>query len=181
MPPAKVQAKFVDPMLLLRTDKLPDRDGWLYELKLDGFRAIAFKTGGKVHLRSRNNKDFTTKYPAIVKALAPMPDETAIDGEVVALEAGRPSFNALQNYAPSGALFYYAFDVMIAAGKDVMAQTLEARREILLDRVLCKLADPIRQSPSLHRPLALPLSTEADTNIARTSIGGDECLGLVTS
>jgi bifunctional non-homologous end joining protein LigD len=121
MPPPKLQAKFVDPMLLLRTDKLPDRDGWLNELKLDGFRAVAFKTGGKVHLRSRNDKDFSANYPAIVKALARLPDETVIDGEIVALEGGRPSFSALQNH-DSSALFYYAFDVMIAAGKDVMAQ-----------------------------------------------------------
>jgi bifunctional non-homologous end joining protein LigD len=153
MPPPKLQAKFVDPMLLLRMDKLPDRDGWLYELKLDGFRAIAFKTGGKVYLRSRNNKDFNTKYPAIISALAPMPDETVIDGEIVALEAGRPSFSALQNH-DSSALFYYVFDVMIVDGKDVMAQTLEARREILLHRVLCKLADPIRESPDLAASLA---------------------------
>jgi bifunctional non-homologous end joining protein LigD len=91
-----------------------------------------------------------------MKALAQIPDETVIDGEIVALdEAGRPSFNALQNYAPSsGSLFYYAFDVMIVAGKDVMAQTLEARREILLHRILCKLADPIRQSPELAASLA---------------------------
>jgi bifunctional non-homologous end joining protein LigD len=91
-------------MLLLRTDKLPDRDGWLYELKLDGFRTIAFKTGGKVYLRSRNNKDFTTKYPGIGSALAPMPDETPVDGEIVALdEAGRPSFRARQNHDSSTA------------------------------------------------------------------------------
>jgi ATP-dependent DNA ligase len=50
MPLPKVQAAFIDPMLLLRTDKLPERDGWLYELKLDGFRAVAFKTGCKVYL-----------------------------------------------------------------------------------------------------------------------------------
>jgi bifunctional non-homologous end joining protein LigD len=153
MPPPKVQAKFIDPMLLLRADKLPD-DGWSYELKLDGYRAVAFKTSGKVYLRSRNNKDHTTKYPAIVSALAPMPDETVIDGEIVALdEAGRPSFNALQNHgSSSGALFYYAFDVMVA-GKDVMAQPLETRREILRCRVLPLLADPIRESPVLEASL----------------------------
>jgi bifunctional non-homologous end joining protein LigD len=74
----KRKAAFIEPMLLLRKETLPESESWLYELKLDGFRAIAYKTGGKVHLRSRNDNDFTTKYPAIVKALAPMPDETVM-------------------------------------------------------------------------------------------------------
>ena len=88
-------------MLLLRAESLPDSPDLLYEIKLDGFRAVALKTGGKVQLRSRNNKDFNRKYPAIVKALAAMPDETVIDGEIVAIDAtGRPSFNALQNFMP---------------------------------------------------------------------------------
>ena len=51
-------------MLLLRTDALPASDQWLYELKLDGYRAIAFKRDGTVHLRSRNDKDFSVRYPA---------------------------------------------------------------------------------------------------------------------
>jgi hypothetical protein len=116
-------------------------------IKLDGFRAIAFRTGGKVHLWSRNDKDFTAKYPAIVQPLAPMPDETVIDGENVSLEAGRPSFSDLQNHGSSiGPIFYYVFEVMVVDGKDVMAQPLEARREVLLHRVLSRLADPIRES-----------------------------------
>ena len=132
MPPLKVQAKFIEPMLLLSAETLPEGAGWLYELKLDGYRAVAFKTGGKVHFRSRNGKDFSTKYPAIAKALAPMPDDTVIDGEIVALEAGRPSFNALQNHgSATGHSSIYVFDVMMAAGEDVMAQPLEARRGIL--------------------------------------------------
>ena len=55
-------------------------------LKWDGFRAIALKAGGLVHLRSRNDKDFSRKYPTIVRALAEMPDETVLDGEVVGLD-----------------------------------------------------------------------------------------------
>src|SRR6478672_10140534 len=91
--PEKTKASFIPPMLLLRTEKLPEGANWLYELKLDGFRSIAFKTSGKVYLRSRNDKDFNTAYPAIVKALTDLPDDTVIDGEVVALdESGRPSF-----------------------------------------------------------------------------------------
>jgi bifunctional non-homologous end joining protein LigD len=63
-----VKAKFIEPMLLLRTDKLPDSPDLLYEIKLDGYRAIAFKSGGKIHLRSRNDNDFAVRYAAIAKA-----------------------------------------------------------------------------------------------------------------
>ena len=86
MSPPKVQAKFIEPMLLVPAQSLPEGAGWLYELKLDGYRAVAFKTSGKVHFRSRNGKDFSAKYPAIARALASVPDETVIDGEIVALE-----------------------------------------------------------------------------------------------
>jgi bifunctional non-homologous end joining protein LigD len=64
--PKKPKAKFIEPMLLLRTDTLPsDRDRWQYELKVDGYRAIAFKTGGTLHLRSRNDNDFSVRYPGV--------------------------------------------------------------------------------------------------------------------
>src|SRR6185437_16077797 len=89
MPATKRRASFIEPMLLQRSTKLPEDDAWLVELKLDGFRAIAFKTSGKVHLRSRNDKDFNG-YPAIVKGLSNMPDETVLDGEIVALRRIRP-------------------------------------------------------------------------------------------
>ena len=82
-------ARFVPPMLLLSTEKLPEGPDWLYEIKLDGYRTLAIKTNAKVQLRSRNDNDFTTRYRDIAKALAAVPDETVIDGEVVALEIGR--------------------------------------------------------------------------------------------
>ena len=149
------KARFTDPMLLLRTDRLPEGATWQYEIKLDGYRAIAFKSGGRVQLRSRNDKEFGGKYPAIVKALSAMPDETVIDGEVVALDpAGRPSFNALQNYGSSATpLFYYVFDVLILAGEDVTSEQLVRRRELLQTRVLSKLDEPIRESPILDASL----------------------------
>ncbi len=142
-------------MLLLRTDRLPEGATWQYEIKLDGYRAIAFKSGGRVQLRSRNDKEFGGKYPAIVKALAAMPDETVIDGEVVALDpAGRPSFNALQNYGSSATpLFYYVFDVLILAGEDITSEPLARRRERLETQVLSKLDEPIRESPILDASL----------------------------
>ena len=121
--PAKAKGRFIDPMLLLRTDSLPnDGDRWEYQLKFDGYRAIAFKTGGKIHLRSRNDNDFSLRYADVVKGLAKLPDETVIDGEVIALDDdGRPSFNILQNYGSSKApVLYFVFDVMVLAGRDVM-------------------------------------------------------------
>jgi bifunctional non-homologous end joining protein LigD len=126
----KTQARFIEPMLLQATERLPDGPQFSYELKLDGFRAQAIKSGGKVQLRSRNNKDFNRKYPAIVRALAAMPDETVIDGEIVALDgSGRPSFNAFQNFGVDATtIVFYAFDVMVVDSRDVMSELLTVRQ-----------------------------------------------------
>jgi len=147
--------RFIEPMLLLRTEKLPEGPDIQYEIKFDGYRALAMKSEGKVHLRSRNDNDFNVRYPAIVKALAPMPDETVIDGEVVALDRdGKPSFNTLQNYGSAGApLHFYIFDLLILKGRDVMSEPLVKRRELLQEHVLPKLAEPIRYSPVLEAKL----------------------------
>ena len=142
-------------MLLLRTDSLPSGEQWLYELKLDGYRAVAFKRNGRVHLRSRNNNDFTVRYPAVVEALAKLPDHTVIDGEVVAFDQdGRPSFNALQNYGSApGPVVYYVFDIMVLAGQNVMGEPLQKRRELLEKKVLPKLREPVRYSAPLDADL----------------------------
>lgn len=94
----KLKAAFVEPMLLLRTSALPQGPNWAYELH--GYRALAIKTNGKMHLRSRNNKDFNARYPAVAKALSALPDETRTASRI---RPSRPAprqspFNALQNY-----------------------------------------------------------------------------------
>jgi bifunctional non-homologous end joining protein LigD len=142
-------------MLLERTNRLPDNSNLVFELKWDGYRAIAFKGAGHAHLRSRNDNDFTGRYPAVAKALAAMPDETVIDGEIVALDSsGRPSFNVLQNYGSGNQpLLYYVFDLMILDGRDVMSEPLMTRRELLTTRVLPTLGEPIRESSILEASL----------------------------
>jgi DNA ligase D-like protein (predicted ligase) len=154
--PARVKARFIPPMLLLSTDRLPDEQArWDYQLKLDGYRAIAFKSGNTVYLRSRNDNDFSKRYPAVVRGLANLPDDTVIDGEVVALDGeGRPSFNALQNFNGSQTpIVYYVFDVMVLAGRDVSAQALTTRRELLEQKVLPTLAEPVRYAGVLDASL----------------------------
>ena len=154
-------ARFIEPMLLLRTDTLPDSKDWLYELKLDGYRAIAFKRDGTVHLRSRNDNDFSGRYPGVVKGLAKMPDNTVIDGEVIAFDDdGRPSFNALQNYGSASApVVYYVFDLMVLAGRDVTRDPLEKRRELLERKVLPKLSEPVRYATPFDA--ALPVLVQS--------------------
>ena len=150
-----MSVRFIEPMLLLRTDSLPAGDQWIYELKLDGYRAIAYRRGREIHLRSRNNNDFNSRYPGVVKGLAKLPDNTVIDGEIVAFdETGRPSFNALQNFgSAAGPVAYYVFDVMILAGRNVMREPLHTRQELLVTKVLPKLAEPVRHAAPFDAPL----------------------------
>ncbi|HTT77687.1 MAG TPA: hypothetical protein VMF50_17115 [Candidatus Binataceae bacterium] len=130
---APVAGQFIEPMVCLAVAALPAGPAWEYELKFDGYRAIAFKTRNRVHLMSRNGKDFAQPYPALISALEPLPNETVVDGEIVVLdESGRPSFNLLQNYATREyTLAFYLFDLLILAGVDLRHETLETRRMLL--------------------------------------------------
>jgi ATP-dependent DNA ligase len=145
-----IRAGFIDPMLLQRSDHLAEGPGWLYELKLDGYRPIGARVEGRVLLWSRNENDFSRRYPSIAGALSKLPENTVVDGEIVALhENGRPSFDALQNYGSSqGGLVYYLFDVPVPKGHDLRNQPL-ARKQWLDEEVLPNLFEPIRASPAL--------------------------------
>jgi DNA ligase D-like protein (predicted ligase) len=150
-----VKASFIEPMLCLSSSSLPTGPEWGYEFKLDGYRALAFKTGGRVWLRSRNDKDFANRYPVIAETLRRIPDDTIIDGEIVAFdEDGRPSFNTLQNFGSSTMpIYYYAFDLPMLAGRDLKSLPLTERRELLQTDVLSHFVDPIRFSQTLDSTL----------------------------
>jgi bifunctional non-homologous end joining protein LigD len=117
--------------------QLPTDDHWCFEVKLDGIRAIAVKTGKKVALYSRRPRDISAEYPEIVSALASLPVHSLVlDGEIVALESGgRTSFQALQNARSEGrgkqSLFYYCFDLLHMDGRDMMGLPMQQRRAIL--------------------------------------------------
>ena len=104
---------FIEPMKAFPVEKLPEGD-WLYEIKFDGYRALAFKDGKDVRLVSRNQKGFN--YPRLLDALKLLPaDRVILDGEIAALdEKGRSPFQLLQMFKSSGdvPLVYYAFDPM---------------------------------------------------------------------
>src|SRR5215472_15071776 len=126
---------FIEPMKALPVEKLPEGD-WLYEIKFDGYRALAFKDGKDVRLVSRNKKAFD--YPQLLNALKLLPaDRVILDGEIVALdEKGRSSFQLLQVYKSSQQrvpLVYYVFDLLFVDGKELLKEPLSTRRKLLAD------------------------------------------------
>jgi bifunctional non-homologous end joining protein LigD len=137
-------------MKALPVEKLPEGD-WLYEIKHDGYRALAFKDGTDVRLISRNNKEF--KYLQLLDALKLLPAAHAVvDGEIAAVdEKGRSSFQLLQMFKSSGdvPLIYYAFDLLFLERKDLRSEPLSARRQMLA-KVLEKAPENIRLSGELR-------------------------------
>lgn len=112
------------------------------------------KTGGKVMLYSRRGKSFNSQFRDIANALSYLPDETVIDGEVVAIdENGRPNFNLLQNFRSAGTkIQYFAFDIVMHKGKDLTRLPLSHRREILASVI--KPNAHIEISEASDRPLS---------------------------
>jgi bifunctional non-homologous end joining protein LigD len=132
----KAKPKWIEPMKATLVSEPPPGDKWVYELKWDGFRAIAVKDGEDVELISRNAKSLTGDFPELAEAIAKLSAETAVlDGEICALDAdGRPTFQLLQarglGQAPPP-LYYYAFDLLQRDGHDLMKQPLLERKTAL--------------------------------------------------
>jgi bifunctional non-homologous end joining protein LigD len=143
----RTPAGFMAPMLAKLTTALPEGEDWQYEVKLDGYRALAVKRGGTVQLLSRNGNVLAGRFPAVAAALATLDDDTVLDGEVVAVDAqGRPSFALLQSAdGASPTVVYYVFDVPVLRGRDLRRVPLTERRALLED-VVARLPEPIRLS-----------------------------------
>jgi DNA ligase D-like protein (predicted ligase) len=131
------EAAFVDPMECLAVPKLPEGPEWLYEIKWDGYRALAINCEGKLSLYSRNRKSFHRQYVQVFEALRELPPNTVLDGEIVALDdTGRPNFNLLQHFrAKASKICYFVFDLPIFGGSDLMRLRLVDRRAILKDKL----------------------------------------------
>jgi bifunctional non-homologous end joining protein LigD len=142
-------AKFIEPMRAALVAKLPEGPAWQYEVKLDGYRAIAVRSKGEVELLSRNNLKLNGRFPNVAKALETLPDGTVLDGEIVAVdERGRPVFNELQNYRRTRQpIFYYVFDLLEVKGESLVHLPLRERRARL---EAMKFADPVRLSQTLE-------------------------------
>jgi bifunctional non-homologous end joining protein LigD len=151
---------FIEPMKCRLREKLPVGDDWSYEIKFDGYRALAIKDGREAHLISRNNKEMTGKFPAVKSAVQDLPcKQLVLDGEVVALDAaGKSSFQMLQRSGEPGlksaGLFYYAFDILQANGRDTTSLPLHERKALLKTLLQPRKDEPhgdcIRVSEALH-------------------------------
>lgn len=130
---AGAKATFIESMECLPVSKLPEGPQWSYEIKLDGYRLEAVKSAGKTTLYSRRRNVLNEKFGYIADALESLPDETVLDGEVVAMDSnGRSDFNLLQNFRSAEMhIHYYAFDVLMHKGKLLTALPLEERRAVL--------------------------------------------------
>ncbi|WP_447985710.1 non-homologous end-joining DNA ligase [Nitrospira sp. Nam74] len=167
LPPATMA--FIEPMLAHPVSTLPQGPQWQYEIKLDGYRALAFKTERGVQLLSRRNNVLNTQFPKIASALEALQDGTVLDGEIVALdEQGRPSFNLLQNHrSAASTIVLYVFDVLAYAGKSLVSLPLSKRRH-LLELAVDRVPEPIR--------LSQPLKASVDALIAAAKEHGLEGL-----
>ena len=150
-PASKLRFAPVAPMQALLVDQ-PPSGRWLYEIKFDGYRVVAYKEGADVRLVSRNGIDLTSRFPEVAEALQAVDAERAIiDGELVALDRdGRPSFQRLHRpEGPATDVHFYAFDLLHIDDAALATKSLETRRARLA-RALEPCADTVRYSATLE-------------------------------
>ncbi|GES47313.1 ATP-dependent DNA ligase [Rhizobium dioscoreae] len=147
--PAKsAMPDFIAPQLCETLERPPSTEGWIHEIKFDGYRIQARIENGEVTLKTRKGLDWTAKYPAIATSAANLPD-AIIDGEICALdENGAPDFAALQAALSEGktdALVYFSFDLLFEGDEDLRQLPLTERKDRLQ-----KLLDDAGEDPRLR-------------------------------
>ena len=124
----------IRPMLASPAERPFDHPDWLFEVKWDGYRAIAEVEGGQVRLYSRNLLPFHRRYSPIVNSLERLGHDAVLDGEIVVVDGtGKPRFQLLQSYQMTGqgALVYQVFDLLYLDGHDLRNLPLLRRKELL--------------------------------------------------
>lgn len=142
----------IKPMLATLVDAPFDDPDWQYEVKWDGYRAMAFMNGGEVQLLSRNNKSFNEKFYPIHQLLSRLKLNAVLDGEILVLDDhGRSNFSDLQNWRSEadGELVYYVFDLLWYKGRNLMDLPLIERQK-LLKEILPTEDDRLRLSPVFY-------------------------------
>lgn len=142
----------IQPMLATLTDRYFSDPEWIFERKLDGERVIATRTGDAATLRSRTGRDLDATYPELVRALRNQRGDFVVDGEVVAFDGNRTSFERLQQRIGitdvaaaerSGVpVFYYLFDLLSTGRDDLTALALRERKRRL--RAAVRFSGPLR-------------------------------------
>lgn len=132
--PKKPAPAHVKPMLCTLIDQPFDREGWLFEIKWDGYRAIAGRADHEVSLYSRLDNDFSKKFPPVAEAMHDFTHDVVVDGEIVVVDDnGVAHFEWLQNWnrAPEGSLRYYIFDILWCDGHNLSDMPLRSRKAVL--------------------------------------------------
>jgi ATP-dependent DNA ligase len=137
------KAAFIKPMECLSVSKLPQGKQWVYEIKLDGYRAVGVKGNSDLILYSRRKRVLNKHFPEIVAALRELPPGMVVDGEIVALDdAGRPTLNLPQDFRrnPSN-VCYYVFDLLCWRNRDTTGLHF-LERHALADAIAGDIRDP---------------------------------------
>lgn len=149
----------IEPMLAKVADEIPQGEGFIFEPKWDGFRAIVFRSGDEVHIQSRDLRPLNRYFPELETALAKaLPKGCVIDGEIFVVTGSGLDFDALQQrlhpaasrvakLAKETPSAFVAFDLLAAGGRSIM-QLPQADRRVRLERLLGQVAKPVYLTPA---------------------------------
>ena len=159
------------PMLAKETATAFDDKDWLYEIKWDGYRAIADLSKKEIALYSRNGNSFLNDYPVLVNALKKINHKAVLDGEIVVLnEEGYPDFQKIQHYEDNTdfPLQYYVFDLLQLNGHSLEQQPLIERKKLLKKLIgndpVIKFSDHVVGRVSVNSILTAPSGIWASVN-----------------